>query len=173
MRTNRQIRNRGKRKKIAVVDLDITSLLDILVIMIVFLLRSYSSSGMTFDLSKKISLPQSSSISQTNDALLIHVSPQAIWVDNQLIVDLATPLRGNNMVDHQGRRIIPLFNELVAKKETVQQIAKSSPEAKPFSGAINLLVDKTIKFTMLKQIMYTAAEAGYQKYKFVVLGEEQ
>lgn len=172
MRTNRQIRNRGKRKKLGVVDLDITSLLDILTILIVFLLRSYSSSGMTFDLSKKISLPESTSQTMPNDALLIHVSPEAIWVDNQLVLDLSQPL-GRNIFDHQGRRIIPLFNELVVKKETIQQVAKSSPDAKPFSGALNLLVDKSIKYTMLKQIMYTAAEAGYQKYKFVVLGEGQ
>ena len=32
--------------------------------------------------------------------------------------------------------------------------------------------EKSIKYNFIKKLLYTCAEAGYQKYKFVVLGED-
>jgi biopolymer transport protein ExbD len=60
----------------------------------------------------------------------------------------------------------------VAKRKTIQEVEKASPQAKKFSGIANLLVDKSLKYSYLKKVLYTVAEAGYSKYKFVVLGEE-
>ena len=165
------IRNRGKRKKLKPLDLDITSLLDILVIMLVFLLKSYNSSGVTFNIPKDITLPKSDSISLNTYGVNIQISPTTIWVDSKIVLDTKeyTP----KSYDHNGKRILPLYDELVAKRKTVQEIEKASPHAKKFSGIANLLVDKSLKYSYLKKVLYTVAEAGYSKYKFVVLGVNQ
>jgi biopolymer transport protein ExbD len=170
MKKSRSIRNRGKRKKIPVIDLDITSLLDILVIMLVFLLKSYDSSGVVLNIPKGVSLPVSESQSINTTGVIVQVSPTNIWVDDKLILDVNQLPR--KYADHEGRRLIPLYDELVRKKDLVKQVHNSAQNAKEFSGVVNLVVDKTIKYDYLKKIMYTAAEAGFRKYKFVVLGEE-
>jgi biopolymer transport protein ExbD len=158
-----------RRSRKAVPELDITSLLDILVIMLVFLLHSYNSSGIILNVPKGIQLPKSASQAPNNAGVIVQVSPQKIWVDDQIILDLnKLPSR---TYDHGGRRIIPLFNELTRKKEMAKRIKKGSDKAKPFSGVINFVIDKTLKYNYLKRLMYTAAEAGYKQYKFVVLGE--
>lgn len=171
MRALRSIRNRGKRKKLKALDLDITSLLDILVIMLVFLLKSYNSSGITFNIPKDITLPDSKSQSLNTMGVNVQISPTTIWVDNKVVLDTKeyTP----KSYDRKGRRILPLYDELVAKRKTIQEIEKASPQAKKFSGIANLLVDKSLKYSYLKKVLYTVAEAGYSKYKFVVLGENQ
>jgi biopolymer transport protein ExbD len=169
MRTKRSIRNRRKRDKKAILDLDITSLLDILVIMLVFLLKSYNSSGIVLNVPKSVTLPSSNSQSINTTGVMIQVSPDTIWVDNKIIWEKT---KNRKSLDQGGRRIIPLYNELVRIKRSIKRIEKSSPNAKKFSGVINLIVDKSLKYNWIKKLLYTSAEAGYRQYKFVVLGED-
>jgi biopolymer transport protein ExbD len=165
------IRKRVRRKKIQVLDLDITSLLDILVILLVFLLKSYNSSGVVFNVPKGITLPRSNSQTINNAGVIVQVSTTAIYVDDKIILDIQST-KGRKVFNKKSNIIIPLFEELTQKKKTFKQVAKSSHNANEFSGIVNLIVDKSIKYNFLKKLLNTCASAGYQKYKFVVLGED-
>lgn len=158
----------NRRKKVQVFDIDITSLLDILTIMLVFLLQSYNSSGVVINVPKEIELPRSASESLNNFGVNIQVSKTHVWVDDKEVVD-ASSLPEAQLFDEGGRRIVPLYNELVRIKETIKQSEKLSPQAKKFSGIANLVVDKSIKYNYLKRVMYTCAAAGFKEFKFVVL----
>ncbi len=165
------IRKRIKRNKKDIIDVDITSLLDILVILLVFLLHSYNSSGIVINVPTGIELPTSISPTPSTSGVMIQVSASKIWVDNEEVLNSENlPSR---TYDYGGRRIIPLFDKLVAIKNKVKEVEKSSPQAAKFSGVANLIVDKSLKYSYLKKIMFTCAEAGFKTYKFVVLGEEQ
>lgn len=170
MARNRSIRNSRKRTKKRIMDIDITSLLDILVILLIFLIKSYNSSGVTLNVPKGIELPKSGSESINTPGVLIQVSKDTIWVDSKTILD--TDTLPKVIYDQGNRRIIPLYNELVKKKEEIQNLQKQTKEAKKFSGIANLVIDKSLKYSYVKKIMYTAAAAGFKEYKFVVLGEE-
>jgi biopolymer transport protein ExbD len=169
MRSKKFIRNRVRRGLKPPMEVDITSLLDILVILLVFLLKSYDSSGIIFNVSKDITLPKSTSIDINNLGVVIQVSEEKLWVDDKTVLDFT--IADNKSFDDGGRRIVSLFDELSSKKQAVEQISQVSPDAKPFSGVVNLIVDKSIKYTRIRQVLYTCAEAGFLKYKFVVLGE--
>lgn len=170
MARNRSIRFRRRKNKKELFELDITSLLDILVILLVFLLRSYNSSGFEMNVPAGIELPNSVSQSINNPGVQIQVSPDKIYVDNKEVLD--TENLPGRVYDHGGRRIIPLYNELVKKKEEVKSLALQTDKAKDFSGTANLIVDKSLKYSYVKKLMYTCAEAGFKEFKFVVLGQE-
>jgi biopolymer transport protein ExbD len=166
-----QIRKRQlKRKKKGNADIDITPMLDILVILLVFLLRSYNSSEVVLSVPEGIKLPYSDSLNISKAGVMVQVSESQIWVDDKMVID-SKNLTGKNF-DHGGRRIINLFNELVRKRKEIENLAKTSSRAKKFSGMVNLIVDKSVKYSYLKKLMYTSAEAGFRTYKFVVLNEE-
>lgn len=169
--SRRRNKGRGHRKKLQVSDLDITSLLDICTILLVFLIQTFDTSNVQIDVPNEISLPNSKSKNINNQGVLVHVSESKIWVDRILILDTAN--MPATFIDDNGRRIVPLYDELVKKREGFSMIAKSVPNAKPFSGLVNLVVDKSIKYSYLKKLMYTAAQAGFKEYKFVVRGLEQ
>jgi biopolymer transport protein ExbD len=149
-------------------DIDITSLLDILTILLVFLLQNYNSSGVIINVPKDIDLPRSSSISLNNYGVNIQVSKSQIWIDDKEVVNTDT-YDQSQLFDEGGRRIIPLYNELIKIKETIKQSEKLSPQATKFSGLANLVVDKSMKYNYLKRVMYTCAAAGFKEFKFVVL----
>lgn len=158
----------GRRKKNQVFDIDITSLLDILTIILVFLLQSYNSSGVIINVPKGIELPRSASESLNNFGVNIQVSATQIWVDDTEVVN--SELAEKRMVIDEGdRRIVPLYNELIKIKETIKQSEKLSPQAAKFSGVANLVLDKSLKYSYLKKVMYTCAQAGFKEFKFVVL----
>ena len=154
-------------KKNTVFDIDITSLLDILTILLVFLLQSYNSSGVIINVPKDIELPRSASESLNSFGVNVQVSKTQIWVDDAEVVN--TDIPDAQLFDEGGRRIVPLFNELVKIKETIKQSEKLSPQAKKFSGVANLVIDKSLKYNYLKRVMYTCAAAGFKEFKFVVL----
>ena len=130
----------NRRKKDKVIDIDITSLLDILTILLVFLLQSYNSSGVTINVPKGIELPRSASESLNNFGVNIQVSKTNIWVDDKEVLTSETAKDGQ-VFDEGGRRIVPLYNELIKIKETIKQTEKLSPQAAKFSGVANLVVD--------------------------------
>lgn len=167
----RASRFKNRRKKTQVLDIDITSLLDILTILLVFLLQSYNSSGVIINVPDGIELPRSASDSLNNFGVNIQVSKTNIWVDDKEVLTAESATEGQ-VFDEGGRRIVPLYNELIKIKETIKQSEKLSPQAKKFSGLANLVVDKSLKYSYLKRVMYTAASAGFKEFKFVVLTEE-
>lgn len=168
---NRAIRFRGRMKKNGAFDIDITSLLDILTILLVFLLQSYNSSGVVINVPKGVDLPRSSSETLNSFGVIVQVSESQIWVEDKEILN--TEAMPDQVYDQGGRRIIPLFDELVRQKEKVQRTAKVVNGANEFSGIINLVMDKSLKYTYLKRIMYTCAEAGFKEFKFVVMSDTQ
>lgn len=172
MARTRSIKNRRGKKAAGTFDIDITSLLDILTILLVFLLQSYNSSGVVINVPKGIELPRSNSETLNTFGVNVQVSKSQIWVDDQEVVNTDSADQGQ-LFDEGGRRIIPLYNELVKLKEKVKQSEKLSPEAKPFSGIANLVVDKSLKYSYLKRVMYTCAAAGFKEFKFVVMVDEK
>lgn len=167
----RSIRNRGKRPKKGPFEVDITSLLDILIILLVFLLKSYNTSGIQLTIPGGIELPKSVSQSINNPGVMIQVSKDKVWVDSKTVMDSNNPPA--RVYDMNGRRIIPLYNELIRLKEEIDKVATIESKAKPFSGKANLILDKSLKYNYVKKIMFTCAQAGFQKFQFVVLSEEQ
>jgi biopolymer transport protein ExbD len=158
----------SRKKKNQVFDVDITSLLDILTILLIFLIQSYNSSGVIINVPKDIELPRSASESLNNFGVNVQVSKTQIWVDDTEVLN-SEATDQSAIYDEGGRRIVPLYNELVKIKETIKQSEKLSPQAKKFSGVVNLIVDKSIKYNYLKRVMYTSASAGFKEFKFVVL----
>jgi len=156
----------SRRRKTSVIDLDITSLLDILTILLAFLIHNFDATGALVNIPGGIVLPLSKSSSMNTMGVNIQVSVDKIWVDDKEVLN--SEAMPDKIYDQDGRRIVSLYNELIAVKERIQQTQKVSPDALKFSGIANLVLDKTLKYSYVRRIMFTCAEAGFKEYKFVV-----
>lgn len=164
---SRRIQGRRRRKTMQALDLDITSLLDILTILLVFLIQSYNASGVIINVPDGITLPRSASENQNTFGVNVQVSADKIWVDDVEVFNTAA--MPEKVYDNDGRRIIALYNELVRVKENIKRTEKTSSDAAKFSGIANLVIDKTLKYNYVKRVMFTCADAGFKEFKFVVL----
>jgi len=98
----------SRRRKVASIDIDVTSLLDILTILLAFLIQNFDASGVRINVPAGIVLPDSKSHSVNTSGVNIQVSADKIWVDDKEILNSeATP---DQIYDQGGRRIVSLYN---------------------------------------------------------------
>ena len=190
MAFHRSIRSRRGRKKInKEFELQLTSMMDVLVIIVVFLLKSYAASTNAFTTVPGMKLPISASLEAPPDSLQVIVTPEGLTFENERILDFAQSaaaagstdagyaFRGADL-DEDGRRIVPLFDALVKardKSELLRAKSKARDEKGnplPFEGVLAIQADKRVSYDTIRKIMYTAATAGYKVFRFLAIQRE-
>ncbi|MCK5884088.1 MAG: biopolymer transporter ExbD [Bacteriovoracaceae bacterium] len=149
----------GKEKK-ELMEIDITSLLDILVILLVFLLKSYNASDLSVDIVSNLTLPNSSSMKLGNHAVIVQVDKRGtIYVDNIEVKE----------AHFGGDKISGLYETLkMKKKESEKSREVSLTHSKNRSDHVNILLDQDHPYEIMQKVMHTSALAGFSKFKLIV-----
>lgn len=138
--------------------LNLVSMIDFLVVTVIFLLMSFSASGeITVD--KNVKLPKAENVEDMLDAPMVAVNGSQILVDGQLA-------GSTRAIEELGRlqKIDELFNALKARKENWKTLQPN----KPFPGVCILQVDQDVPALVVKSVFQTAAFAGYPNVSFMV-----
>ncbi len=186
----RSIRTRRRKKKLNQgFELQLTSLIDVLVIILVFLLKSYQTSLNTLTTTQGLQMPISSNTDEPRDSLQVIITPEGITFEGKRVVDFlqesgsagateGTYKLNDTDIDEGGRRIVSLFNTLVAAREKSELLKAKSPvrddkgNPLPFDGVLAVTADKRIHYDTLRKIMYTAGAAGFKTFRFIALKKE-
>lgn len=138
--------------------LSLTSMIDFLVVTVVFLLITFSASG-EVPTPKGVKLPDAENTLDMIDAPLVAVSGSLILVDG-------TPTGNTRAIEDSKRlqRIDELFNVLKAKREVWKQLHPG----KEFPGVVVLQIDQDVQAIVVKSIFQTAAFAGFPNVSFMV-----
>ncbi len=151
---------RKRKSNTKVEDIDITSLLDILVILLVFLLKNFTDSDLTVDMAKELALPYATQRGVAQQGVVVQVSSSSlVYYNNQLI----GPLSSDSNID----QLKSLLNNHKAELDLKLDAAKKS-EPK----LINLVFDQSLTYETVNQILTIAADSGFGMYKLIVQGDE-
>jgi biopolymer transport protein ExbD len=160
--------------------LSITSLMDAMTIILVFLLKSYSTDEVTITPSGDLEVPISSAEKKPKMAVQVMVSKSAILVDAVPVLTLTTtmdPATQQEVVsvptdELDGQLIRRLYTKLSEKaEESKRQSAMTTREDLQFKGQILLQCDRTLPFSLIREVMYTAGQAQFSEFKFVVVSQ--
>ncbi|MES2768986.1 MAG: biopolymer transporter ExbD [Bdellovibrionota bacterium] len=152
--------------------IQITSMVDMFVILLVFLIKSYSTSPVQIAPSADIRLPPSESTTNPVDVLKLMVSKSGVYVEGQKVIDLTEGQIDKKYVDGSDTNYIPeLFKFLDAEAKKTQDIAKVNSTV-TFEGKILVQADKDLAYEMLRKVMHTSAVAGYSDVKFAVISND-
>ena len=146
----------------------ITSLIDVFVIVLVFLMRTVSSEGNLVTSADNLVLPLSAhSKSPTEVSLVIIGDPEEISVDDQ-------PLAKVEAVKLQDTLIIKPVLDVLLKKREEEKKAEILGVIKESTGKVVVELDKNTPYSVVTRIMATCGFAGYSNIKFAVAkkGEE-
>lgn len=138
--------------------LEINSLLDILVILLVFLIKNFSATNIDIPIPKELVVPISKSLETNEDAVTVSLTKENEVYVNQEVVDEIDP-------NNESRMISSLYNELLVQKERIKSTLKS--EGRVISSVVNVVVDENVDFEQIKKILYTLKEADFKEYKFI------
>lgn len=152
--------------------IQITSMVDMFVILLVFLLKSYSTSPVTINASNDLTLPASSSTKDPVDALKLVVSKTGIFVDDKKIVDIAAGNLTAKDIDSTDTNFIKaLYEALDEQAKKSKNIAKQN-ETVEFDGKVVMQADRNLSYTLLRKVMYTSMLAGYSDVKIAVMTKD-
>lgn len=139
-------------------ELSLVSMIDFLVVTLVFLLMTFSASG-EITLQKGVTLPYATNATDMLEAPIVAISGSNIMVDGVLVGNTRSIEEGKQM-----RRIEELFNALKAKKDTFKQ----AQPGKEFPGVVVLEIDQDVQAVVVKSVFQTSAFAGYPRVSFMV-----
>ena len=145
------IARRKARKDNSVMDIDITSLMDIMVILLVFLLKSYNPSDLFVDITKNMTLPPSSSIDLGEHSVIVKMDKEKkIFVDRTELTE--------------GVSLVELLKSKKVELDKYKEQYKKSKDV----YLINLVLDESLEYQDMKKVMDVATEAGFNQFKFIV-----
>lgn len=150
-----------KSKKDDGFGLQLTAMVDMFTIMIVFLLKSYDTSTIEIKNVDNLKLPASITSAPPEEALLLLVSQKAIFLNNKKIAVIKDGKIEQEFISANDEDYIkPLFEELNVEAKKIEEISKRNPAVK-FEGKIFMQADKELDYSVLRKVLYTATMAGY------------
>lgn len=163
--------------------------MDILMIIVVFLLKSYGLSSMSIAQEDKLELPVSKATETFGEGIVLVVAQDRITIDSEPVLEFVP----SNQVDAEGkplpsfelpegamddtgevgsRGILPVYDVLKRKKEEFDTLASRVPDpeeaAKKWTGDLLVQADKQVNYELIRHIMYTAGMAGYKQFRLTV-----
>jgi biopolymer transport protein ExbD len=152
----RKVEGGGHRSTNA--SLSLTSMIDFLIVTVIFLLMEFSASGQT-PVAKGLNMPKAENVLDMLEAPIVSIVGSEVMVDG-------SPCGNTRAVEESDRlqRIDELFNVLKAKRE----LWKQTHPSKDFPGVVLLQIDQSIKAVVVKSVFQTAAYAGFPNVSFMV-----
>lgn len=171
-REARRKKRAGGREEEGPGSVNINSLMDIMVIILVFLLKSYGDEPIKV-VGEDLKAPESITELNPEDMTTITISQRSILVNNSKAVDIK-----DGQVDKSQKKggeaslyIQPLFDELTEatkrKKREMQLIGQ------PYEPIATVIADQGTPYRLLTEVMYTAGQAELSQFKFAVVRTER
>lgn len=150
----------GGGKKAVFAALNLTAMVDMLTIMVVFLLQTFSASGEIAFVQKNLVLPDATNWIDLERAPVVTISNDMVSLDGKPVAG-ADELNKAEGID---MKLTQLHDDLVVLKNNFKLINPNTP----FPGTVIVQSDKSIDFKVLKKVMYSCAVAGYGNVNFAV-----
>jgi len=159
-------RRRTTRKSVraAQTPLRLTSMMDILTVLLLFLLKSFVIEGEVITPVPGVNLPESTSASKPRAAAVVAIFDDAIMLDGQFVASVSQATASNGLL------IEALAMQLDTAREQMISIARQSGNPDEFEGVISIQGDREIGFDILQRVMFTCNTSGFDSISLAVLG---
>lgn len=146
------------------VRLNLTSMMDMFTIILVFLLKTYSTEGMLIHPSRLLTLPSSNIEKPAETGLDLIVSKQTIVVNHEEVESVANVLSSRELIIPKLLNTLQVYAREAKKMEELY--------GTKFSGRVTIQADKDIPYKLLVKVMATCGRADYPNMRLVVYKKE-
>ena len=148
MPARQSVRKKYRKRENSIVKLNITSMIDMFTLMVVFLLQNFSAQGQLVTPAQGLRLPKSSVEKLAKEAVVI--GPDAYQA----------------LLGQKDFMIGPLYKSLSKYADEAKKSAEMFKSE--FSGKISIQGDVEIPYNVLTRVMYTCGQSGYPNMNLVV-----
>jgi biopolymer transport protein ExbD len=140
----------------------LTPLVDMFVILLIFLLLSYSTGGHLMYMARSVLMPESVSREQLEPAVEVAVATDRIYVDGEVIMDDLTEWYT------EKKLLMPVLYENLKLKALKFKKMEEEVPLFHFAGKITIQADRALPFHVLKKVLYTADRADFPRISLAV-----
>ena len=158
MRNTRRLK-RMSRNRLKITKMNLTSLMDVFTILVFFLLVN-SGSVELLEAPKDVKLPESVVETKPRETVVISVGQENVLVQGQIVAHV------NDILQGQPDTMAPLTARLAELKES---IVGPSTLAVAETQEITILADKSVPFIVVRKIMSTCTDEGYENVSLAVI----
>lgn len=142
-------------------DVDITSLLDILVILLFFLLLHYNPTDLEVNANQDVTPPVSESLDYGSLAVIVQVNK-----DQEVYFEIEkNPVGKINQPEDVSKIKNRLQSEFESQKKRFSQ--KKGELAQNFKN-INFILDQELTYSQMEKLMVWSSKVGFENFKFIV-----
>ena len=158
MRNTRRIK-RMSRNRVKIAKMNLTSLMDVFTILVFFLLVN-SGSVELVEAPKNVKLPESRVETKPRETVVIFVSPEDVLVQGEIVARVNDILEGGaETTDGISARLAELKENIVGP--STMMVAASQE--------VTILADKSVPFVVIRRIMSTCTDGGYENVSLAVI----
>ena len=145
-------------------ELNMNSMMDMMTIILLFLLKSFSTDGVLVAPSEDLTLPTSIRAEKPKKELNVAISQDAIIVNDIPILPLSA-LQHDEMM-------IPALNAKLAEYAD-QEKQLELDVGKEFTHQVIIQGDRAIPFEVLIKVMYTCSQSEFYKMRLLTIKKDQ
>lgn len=135
----------------------LTSLVDVMTILLVFLIKSFSVEGNLITPAADLTLPTSISKEPLKPRFTFSVTENSISFEGEIIAPTQDFVKSDSM------NIEPLYNWIMERKSAFEDTSALKE--------IMIQADKELEFNVIKRVMFTCSRAGFTEYSVMVDSE--
>jgi biopolymer transport protein ExbD len=150
--------------------LNITAMMDMMTIILVYLLKSYSSAPDNIQPSDEMKLAQSTTRIKPEESVPVAITKKGILVSDKTVVPVQNgkiPPQYKEGNKETSFLISPLLAAMKKEAEKQKVIARYN-KSKDFKGMVMIIGDRMVPYRLLTEVLYTVGQAEFGQYKFAV-----
>jgi biopolymer transport protein ExbD len=147
-----------------IVGLNLTAMMDIFTILLVYLIKVYADAPESITLNDDLRPPTSTAPENMVPSVSILISKSSILVDSKLALRL---LPGGQIDTADPKSAYaPLAKSLTARVSDIKYIAQNG--GSPFNGDVMIIADQDTPYDLISNVLYHAGKAEFTTYRLVV-----
>jgi biopolymer transport protein ExbD len=150
-------------------DLNITPMMDMMTIILVFLLKSFTSSATLVNMDQNLMLPPSLTRLPAKQAVAVTLTKRVLLVEGDAVAPIT-----NGRIDPQLKRdgdngyyVTPLVETLTKVARREKKVAEVTGQK--FDGELTIIADRNTPYRLLTEVLYSCGQAEYANYRLLVL----
>lgn len=175
LRKGRHVQS-SKRDVVAV--LQLTAMVDMFTVLVVFLLQNYAVTNQILPISEKIELPQAKVVKELKPSHVVILSEGIVSLNEDVLGSLSAQTSEKQWVfsplKEKMEELLRVSAEggsnfLLAQLKRVQQDPEDESLTKGAPFRVTIQADEETNFLDVKKIMYTLTDAGVREMNFAVI----
>lgn len=137
--------------------------MDAMTIILLFLLKTYSTTGAIISPASDLRLPYSLSTEAPHKELTVSVTQQNILVSDKKVMSVRE-------INPNAKAIGPLFRELSKRANEAKQ--NEIDYGIKFTNEVMIVADENVPFQLLFKVIYTCGSSEYNKLRLLTIREK-